>query len=255
MTPPAAPVGSAAPVAPVPTPPRPELRKSEAAPRAQRGALSRALQIVGRFCGRRLRRRGRADARPPTPRLTAVPRRRIVTKKEFHEVSDEQHQPSQSFRHESVRRCTDGGVPVIVFTIAAAALSGICCGRHSRPPRRRIAPDSAGADHADDPSHRARAAAGWTWLVGLIFWGALSWFPMIIKNGGPWPLVLGVSSVWPRGARHHGRLRIRFRPRVALGRGTPMASRVRRLGSIRCSGRCRMGARLVVYGFAWNFWA
>ncbi len=36
-----------------------------------------------------------------------------------------------------------------------------------------------------------RAAAGWAWLAGLIFWVAtLSWFPAIIKNGGPWPLVL-----------------------------------------------------------------
>ena len=36
-----------------------------------------------------------------------------------------------------------------------------------------------------------RAAVGWAWLAGLIFWVAtLSWFPAIIKNGGPWPLVL-----------------------------------------------------------------
>ncbi len=36
-----------------------------------------------------------------------------------------------------------------------------------------------------------RAAAGWAWLAGLAFWVAtLSWFPAIIKNGGPWPLVL-----------------------------------------------------------------
>ena len=36
-----------------------------------------------------------------------------------------------------------------------------------------------------------KAAAGWAWLAGLVFWVAtLSWFPAIIKNGGPWPLVL-----------------------------------------------------------------
>ncbi len=37
----------------------------------------------------------------------------------------------------------------------------------------------------------ARAAFGWAWLCGVCFWTAtLSWFPAIIKNGGPWPLVL-----------------------------------------------------------------
>ena len=31
----------------------------------------------------------------------------------------------------------------------------------------------------------------WAWLSGMVFWCAtLSWFPAIIKNGGPWPLVL-----------------------------------------------------------------
>lgn len=36
-----------------------------------------------------------------------------------------------------------------------------------------------------------RAAAGWAWMAGVIFWVmTLSWFPAIIKNGGPWPLVL-----------------------------------------------------------------
>ena len=36
-----------------------------------------------------------------------------------------------------------------------------------------------------------RAAAGWAWLGGVLFWVAtLSWFPAIIKNEGPWPLVL-----------------------------------------------------------------
>ncbi len=36
-----------------------------------------------------------------------------------------------------------------------------------------------------------RAAAGWAWLAGLVFWVlTLSWFPAIIKNGGPWPLVV-----------------------------------------------------------------
>jgi apolipoprotein N-acyltransferase len=36
-----------------------------------------------------------------------------------------------------------------------------------------------------------RAAAGWAWLSGLVFWVAtLSWFPAIIKNGGPWVLVV-----------------------------------------------------------------
>ena len=35
-----------------------------------------------------------------------------------------------------------------------------------------------------------RAFAG-AWLSGVIFWCAtLAWFPAIIKNGGPWPLVL-----------------------------------------------------------------
>ena len=36
-----------------------------------------------------------------------------------------------------------------------------------------------------------KAAAGWAWLAGIAFWVmTLSWFPAIIKNGGPWPLVL-----------------------------------------------------------------
>lgn len=36
-----------------------------------------------------------------------------------------------------------------------------------------------------------KAAFGWAWLGGLVFWLAtLSWFPAIIKNDGPWPLVL-----------------------------------------------------------------
>lgn len=36
-----------------------------------------------------------------------------------------------------------------------------------------------------------KAAFGWAWLSGLVFWVmTLSWFPAIIKNGGPWPLVL-----------------------------------------------------------------
>ena len=37
------------------------------------------------------------------------------------------------------------------------------------------------------PKHAFR----WAWLSGMVFWCAtLSWFPAIIKNGGPWPLVL-----------------------------------------------------------------
>ncbi len=44
-----------------------------------------------------------------------------------------------------------------------------------------------------------RGAAFWAWCTGLLFWLAtLSWFPAIIKNGGPWPLVflgqLGLSA-------------------------------------------------------------
>ena len=36
-----------------------------------------------------------------------------------------------------------------------------------------------------------RGAFGWAWLGGLVFWVlTLSWFPAIIKNEGPWPLVL-----------------------------------------------------------------
>ena len=36
-----------------------------------------------------------------------------------------------------------------------------------------------------------KAAAGWAWLGGMVFWVmTLSWFPAIIKNDGPWPLVL-----------------------------------------------------------------
>ncbi len=45
-----------------------------------------------------------------------------------------------------------------------------------------------------------RGAFGWAWLGGLIFWVlTLSWFPAIIKNEGPWPLVLlgqGALSAW-----------------------------------------------------------
>ena len=36
-----------------------------------------------------------------------------------------------------------------------------------------------------------KRAFAWAWLSGMVFWCAtLSWFPAIIKNGGPWPLVL-----------------------------------------------------------------
>jgi len=36
-----------------------------------------------------------------------------------------------------------------------------------------------------------RGAFGWAWLGGAVFWVmTLSWFPAIIKNEGPWPLVL-----------------------------------------------------------------
>ena len=36
-----------------------------------------------------------------------------------------------------------------------------------------------------------KLAFKWAWLSGIVFWCAtLSWFPSIIKNGGPWPLVL-----------------------------------------------------------------
>ncbi len=36
-----------------------------------------------------------------------------------------------------------------------------------------------------------RAAFGWAWLGGFVFWVlTLSWFPAIIKNEGPWPLVV-----------------------------------------------------------------
>jgi apolipoprotein N-acyltransferase len=45
-----------------------------------------------------------------------------------------------------------------------------------------------------------RGAFGWAWLGGLVFWVlTLSWFPAIIKNEGPWPLVLlgqVALSVW-----------------------------------------------------------
>ncbi len=38
---------------------------------------------------------------------------------------------------------------------------------------------------------RPRAAAGWGWVCGAVFWTlTLGWFPAIVKNGGPWPLVL-----------------------------------------------------------------
>ena len=45
-----------------------------------------------------------------------------------------------------------------------------------------------------------RGAFGWSFVCGVIFWLlTLSWFPAIIKNGGPWPLVLlgqAGLSVW-----------------------------------------------------------
>jgi apolipoprotein N-acyltransferase len=40
-------------------------------------------------------------------------------------------------------------------------------------------------------THTPKRAFGWAWLAGLLFWCAtLSWFPAIIKNGGPWILVV-----------------------------------------------------------------
>jgi apolipoprotein N-acyltransferase len=45
-----------------------------------------------------------------------------------------------------------------------------------------------------------REAFRWAWLGGMVFWVlTLSWFPAIIKNEGPWPLVLlgqGALSAW-----------------------------------------------------------
>ena len=45
-----------------------------------------------------------------------------------------------------------------------------------------------------------RAAFGWACLSGFVFWVVtLRWFPAIIKNEGPWPLVLlgqGALSAW-----------------------------------------------------------
>jgi len=40
-------------------------------------------------------------------------------------------------------------------------------------------------------THTPKRAFAWAWLAGLLFWCAtLSWFPAIIKNGGPWILVV-----------------------------------------------------------------
>jgi len=40
-------------------------------------------------------------------------------------------------------------------------------------------------------THPPKRAFAWAWLSGLLFWCAtLSWFPAIIKNGGPWILVV-----------------------------------------------------------------
>jgi len=40
-------------------------------------------------------------------------------------------------------------------------------------------------------THVPKRAFAWAWLAGLLFWCAtLSWFPAIIKNGGPWILVV-----------------------------------------------------------------
>jgi apolipoprotein N-acyltransferase len=40
-------------------------------------------------------------------------------------------------------------------------------------------------------THPPKRAFAWAWLTGLLFWCAtLSWFPAIIKNGGPWILVV-----------------------------------------------------------------
>jgi len=81
---------------------------------------------------------------------------------------------------------------VIVFTIAAAALSGILLWAAFPPAAQADSAWIALVPIMLMIRHTApRAAAGWTWLAGLIFWVAtLSWFPAIIKNGGPWPLVL-----------------------------------------------------------------
>ncbi|MDX9866555.1 MAG: apolipoprotein N-acyltransferase [Kiritimatiellia bacterium] len=47
---------------------------------------------------------------------------------------------------------------------------------------------------------RPREAFGWSWLCGMLFWLlTLSWFPAIIRNNGPWFLVLlgqGALAAW-----------------------------------------------------------
>lgn len=78
------------------------------------------------------------------------------------------------------------------FTVASATLSGILLWT-AFPPASQA--DSAWMALVPIMlvvrRYAPRAAAGWAWLAGLVFWMAtLSWFPAIIKNGGPWPLVL-----------------------------------------------------------------
>ena len=75
---------------------------------------------------------------------------------------------------------------MIVFTIAAAALSGILLWAAFPPAAQADSAWIALVPIMLMIRHTApRAATGWTWLAGLIFWVAtLSWFPAIIKNGG-----------------------------------------------------------------------
>jgi len=78
------------------------------------------------------------------------------------------------------------------LAVAAAALSGILLWAAFPPSSQADSAWMALVPVMLVIRHCApRAAAGWAWLAGLIFWVAtLSWFPAIIKNGGPWPLVL-----------------------------------------------------------------
>jgi len=102
-----------------------------------------------------------------------------------------------------------------------------------------------------------KAAFGWAWLGGLVFWvSTLSWFPAIIKNGGPWPLVLlGQVGLAAWCAAFFG---LFAAASATVWRWAGRASSVRRVAAALAVdpllwAGCEFLRGWVLSGFAWNF--
>ena len=101
-----------------------------------------------------------------------------------------------------------------------------------------------------------KQAFKWAWLAGMIFWCAtLSWFPAIIKNGGPWALVfLGQFALSAWCALYVGLFAFAS-ARVWMWAGASVSWR--RVVAILLDPLLWVGAEYmrahIFSGFAWNF--